>query len=248
VAIGFGATLGAGTTDKVSSALTTGSATRSYFAWINKNGLGGGNLGRVLDQATNTVQIANFDATNLFFNHSFSAAGGRWTFAAPSANTWAPLCITYDNSATTNDPIVYLSGSKLTIGSGLTEILTPVGTANSPAGSAIIVGNRSDDIRNWDGILAEFAVWDAVLSDGEGFALCKGYSPLLIRPQSLVEYLPMVRNKTSMKIAAPTVVGTAVQPHPRIIAPKRHMVNHAAAAGGLSIPVGMYQYRRQRAA
>ena len=69
-------------------------------------------------------------------------------------------------------------------------------------------------------MIAEFAVWDAILTADE-FAMlgADGFSPLLIRPQSLVEYVPLVRDNVSRKLSIGTLTGAAAQPHPRIIYP-----------------------------
>jgi hypothetical protein len=47
---------------------------------------------------------------------------------------------------------------------------------------------------NMDGDEAEVAIWSAALTDDEVNALQKGFSPLLIRPQSLVAYWPLSGN------------------------------------------------------
>ncbi len=72
-----------------------------------------------------------------------------------------------------------------------------------------------------DGMIAEVGIWNAALDTGELAALAKGYSPELIRPASLREYVSMVRDNVTLKGLAPTITGTSVVPHPRIIKPKR---------------------------
>ena len=59
-------------------------------------------------------------------------------------------------------------------------------TSSSPTAlDEIRFGGLSSD---FDGFIAEAAVYSAALSAAEIAALAKGYSPLLIRPQSLVHY------------------------------------------------------------
>ncbi len=70
------------------------------------------------------------------------------------------------------------------------------------------------------GSLAEVAFWVAQLDNAERAALAAGASPSMIRPSALVEYLPMVRANVSYKRAAPTLTGTTVSAHPRIIMPR----------------------------
>jgi hypothetical protein len=218
MSFGFGTAYGRATTDKVESALTTDPAQRSWHMWSYRNGHGGSNLGRLFDQATNVISF--FDNENnvsgtYAFNRGWSVVSGSWRWTAPAGGVWASIGLSYDNGATTNNPVAYVDGAKPTV----TTATVPVGTANSAVG-ILLVGNRPDDLRCWDGMHAEFAVWDALLTDAEFLALSQGASPLTIRPALLVEYIPMVRQGRSKKLAAPTITGTVPQPHPPISIPR----------------------------
>lgn len=46
----------------------------------------------------------------------------------------------------------------------------------------------------YDGAIAEVGMWNVALTDDEVAALANGYSPLLIRPTSLVQYWPLFGN------------------------------------------------------
>jgi len=69
--------------------------------------------------------------------------------------------------------------------------------------------------------MAEAAAWSVALSDDEAAALGKGLSPLLVRPQSLIFYAPLVREVKDVRRAATfTTSGTpTVADHPRIFYP-----------------------------
>jgi hypothetical protein len=150
-----------------------------------------------------------------------------WKIVEPSRGAWHHIVITYDGGSTANDPVIYVDGASVTV----TELAAPVGTINTANTGAYVLGNRAAGDRNMDGMLGEFAAWDAILDAAEARALgTRGYSPQMIRPQSLVEYVPMVRDNVSLKRAAPTITGTAVQPHPRVIYPSADWVNDVAAA------------------
>lgn len=230
MARGFGSTRGSGTTDKVVTTLTANSSTISMFIWSNRNGHGGGGRGYMVDSPNSAaagrglILFDNDPATAGTYSvvQSFGVGNSttvHWT--APSANVWSAIGFSYDNGSGSNNPTVYQDGVKLTPGSGLTVDLNGTGTAEAPNGVSTIGNRNADNARNWDGDLAEFGCWNAILTDDEFFALCKGYSPLLIRPASLVEYVPMVRDNLSLKRAAPTITGTAVTNHPRIIYPRK---------------------------
>lgn len=69
------------------------------------------------------------------------------------------------------------------------------------------------------GRVAEFAVWNEVLTSDEEVALSQGFSPLLIRPGKLVRYWPLIREAQDLKGATPvTLTGSpSVVDHPRIL-------------------------------
>jgi hypothetical protein len=73
---------------------------------------------------------------------------------------------------------------------------------------------------NIDGSLADFAVWSAVLDAAEMAAYGKGFAPKLIRPNSLVAWLPMIADSNRDRMLGDwTAVGTLTKQadHPRVI-------------------------------
>ena len=73
-----------------------------------------------------------------------------------------------------------------------------------------------------NGNIAEAAIWDVALTDAEVAILAKGFSPLLVRPQSLVFYAPLVRDNDDDLIGgvALSANGTpGIVPHPRVLYP-----------------------------
>jgi hypothetical protein len=214
MARGFGATLGAGSTDMIVSTLAAKATTRSYHIKVNRLGDGGGSFGRIWEDSAVIDQFL-FSSNTYQFSRAFSVTNGDWFRAAPSTSTWVDVVVTYDGGDVANDPIFYFDGVSVSV----TESNTPSGSLTTTSG-AYALGNRaSDSARNWDGMLAEFAVWDVILDAAEAAALGKGLSPLLIRPASLVEYIPMIRDNVSFRRAAPTVTATGIQPHPSVIYP-----------------------------
>jgi len=81
---------------------------------------------------------------------------------------------------------------------------------------------RSALDQNMDGLIAEAGIWNVALTDGEIALLAAGVSPLLVRSQNLVTYVPLVRDNDEDLIGGLTFTPGAtptVAPHPRIIYP-----------------------------
>lgn len=231
MAIGFGSTRGAGTTDKVTSNLTGYNSTRTWSFRAYRNGLGGSNVGRMFARSSGTTgsdEQFYVGASVYSFNRKFSGLSGTWTIPAPSGSAWHHFLITYDSSATANDPLIWVDGVAQTV----TRATAPSGSAATTANN-VILGNVSDNSRNFDGDLAEFAVWNGTLGLDEATALAAGVSPLLMRRDILAEHLPLVRDIRSSLLAAPTVSGTATRDHPRVYMPRGASgFGIAAAVGG----------------
>ncbi len=90
----------------------------------------------------------------------------------------------------------------------------------------------------YDGTLAEFGLWNIALTAGERGALAAGYSPLFIRPASLVGYWSLSDINYVDRIGARTFVGandggsgapTNAQDHPGIIYPTGQQIFLPAA-------------------
>lgn len=115
-----------------------------------------------------------------------------------------------------------------------------------------MIGHRSRPGENnfYDGTISEVGFWNVVLTVSEIVSLSKGYSPLLIRPASLLAYVPLVRSLINYKGSATLVdTPTAGFAHSRIImARQRGAIMRPAAVGGLDIPIAYHHYRTMHAA
>lgn len=58
------------------------------------------------------------------------------------------------------------------------------------------IGRQGDSSPDWymGGYIAEAAWWNAALTDAEIASLALGYGPLLVRPQNLACYVPLIRD------------------------------------------------------
>ncbi len=216
---GFGGTFGVGVNDMVRSAFTSVFSTQfSIGGWIYINGAGGSSLGRVfaVTSSGNQKMSMNGSTASMAFNMVFSTTSGQWTFTAPATGVWHHILVTYDGSATTNKPIVYINGTSVTVTTGT----TPVGTF-APTANPLDIGNHNGGGRNWDGMIAHFALWNGIILGSEVVrALSSGINPIIISPEYLVSYLPLdginkpefdFVNKPSVSITS-TLLGTSNPP------------------------------------
>ncbi|MGH7178543.1 MAG: LamG-like jellyroll fold domain-containing protein [Tepidisphaeraceae bacterium] len=103
----------------------------------------------------------------------------------------------------------------------------------------------------FDGSIAELAIWIAAIGTPNFAALAKGVSPRVILPTALVAYWPLI-GYASPEIDLfggknGTITGTVAKAvHPRVIYPDpRIFLRAAAAAAGDAVPQVWGQYRRR---
>lgn len=94
-------------------------------------------------------------------------------------------------------------------------------TSSTPTGvNAIVIGARYASTLGayFSGSLAEIGVWSTNLSSAEITSLAKGMSPRFIRPQSLIAYFPLVREKIEIRSGLTITTGgsPAASNHPRV--------------------------------
>ncbi len=157
-----------------------------------------------------------------------------------SANTWHHAAGVW---ASPTSRAAYIDGGSK--GTDATS-KTPAGTPDSLIIGLIEGSNGSGQSQYMSGRIAEVAIWDVALTDAEVAILALGYSPLLIRPQSLVAYWPLI-GRTSPEIDivggydmalnnGPTTVA-----HPRVLYPSRP---HILLPSDVAPPV-VAAYRRR---
>ncbi len=99
-----------------------------------------------------------------------------------SAGTWYHLVGTFTSST---DRKVFLDGVQQAAN---TTSIT-LGTVNRTTIGMRVASNAVGLF--WDGRIAEFAVWNATLSDAEIASLAAGAKPIRVRPASLRVYVPL---------------------------------------------------------
>jgi hypothetical protein len=229
----FGATNGIGTSDNVTSSLTTHATYRTWSWWVNPRSTANGehwNKG-------NGIECVSSSATSGFIFKRALSTTYEWRYTAPTVGVWTHIVVTYNQDAPTTAPIVYYNGAVQTN----QTTVTATGAAQTNT-TPVVIGNRAAADRAFDGTLAEFAIWDRTLTFAEIQMLARGASPLSFAV-ALSEYIPLdVPTISKVRpLWRPAVVGTKPAAHPkRIIGPKSAKVyfTQAAASGGLSATLG----------
>lgn len=132
-------------------------------------------------------------------------------------------------SSSTANHKVYVNGSQ----EGSTST-TNVGAMTLNRAAVGVLYYNTSPLQGFPGYVAEYGVWNVALSDAEIAALAKGYSPMMIRPQSLQHYWPLggiysnsssgefgIRGGTTLSETG--TVGTTDHP-PKIIYPSSYTI------------------------
>ena len=161
-----------------------GGATVSIWVYIESDGAG--NTGRIFDKRTNIDGSAGWflltlneaaGECDLRFNQDFSTTAHRVITTDPiTLNAWHHVAVSYNSDSSANSAIIYIDGTKLEVGSGLTEELTASGTRTSDAARSFLIGNTDFSfIRNFDGSVCECRVYDSILDDATITCLSSGH-------------------------------------------------------------------------
>ena len=92
-------------------------------------------------------------------------------------------------------------------------------------GANIAIGRRHHTSQPFDGAIGEVAIWAAALTVPEIVALAKGFSPLMIRPDSLLSYWPVLGNDSPepdyiSSLGAGAVGTVPKSEHPEVYRPR----------------------------
>lgn len=215
MARGFGATSGVNTSDLITvTSSFVQPALFSWAGWIYSNGAGASSRGRVYETGAGSNALNyNNSSVIMSFSYAFTTTLGTWTFVPPSLSAWHHIAITYNANSTLNTPIIYVDGAAVTV----TPLSTPVGTFLTTS-NAFYIGNRAGLDRCWDGVHADFAIWNSILSANDVVALSKGLPPQFVRRASLIMHMPLLGVATGEPEWGPTryvttVSGTAKRNH-----------------------------------
>lgn len=152
---------------------------------------------------------------------TFFYVNGPWTRLS-TANSEATI-----NSGTWGTGFTHLltiyngSNYKLYINGTYQAQVAASGNIKSDSTRSFWIGRRGSYINsswNWFGDIAELAIWDVVLSDGEIASLGKGFCANRIRPQNLLSNSRLIRGLTDVKGRSTASGTTTAASHPAIYA------------------------------
>jgi len=217
MARGFNTTLGVATTDRIVTNVATNVAQRSYSIWAKWRGPGGGGIPQMFMRPWALGCFWKDSLNVIQFGYGFSTTPGDWTVPEPSHDAWHHFLFVYDSGSVSNNPIIYIDGMSQTV----TETRTPVGTADTHT-EPFWIGNQDNLAACFDGSLAEFAVWNALLTPANARSLIDGVLPTAIGSPLCYFPIPGDNNPepdSSGNGYTGTVTGTLKTDHPTFPTP-----------------------------
>jgi len=121
---------------------------------LNATSDGEGDAGRLMDKNGWHIAVIGESggSAKIQFTQLFSTTNGVWEATATDLTLAADDCVIvdYDNTLTTNDPVIYIAGQAI----ALTETSTPVGTRTTDVGSDLYIGNNAAGSATFHGRLS----------------------------------------------------------------------------------------------
>jgi len=144
----------------------------SFSAWIYKTGDGGSGAGRIVDFGDNDVMIRTTTSEAIYMSFRWTGMVVSWytvdgATSGLALNSWNHIVVTYDANSTANVPKIYVNGSEI----ALANSPTVSGEFGGIVGPACYIGNNSDGDRAFEGKIADFAVWNSILTADEVSAI-----------------------------------------------------------------------------
>ncbi|MCA9061894.1 MAG: DUF2341 domain-containing protein [Planctomycetaceae bacterium] len=170
--------------------LFDGGATVSV--WVNPSSWGENGYGRILDKASGTFSLSNASGWNIevggsgssgYVSLEYGFTGGKqaWVTATGSLrlNQWQHIVISYDSSASTNDPVIFINGVQQAVsqtnsasGSARNDSANDLTIGNFAGGAIRTFGGMMDELRISDGmwtterVLAEYRMYQGITTGG----------------------------------------------------------------------------------
>jgi len=167
----------------------------------------------------------NSSGWKMQFNYRFSSTEGEWEYNTDlNTGQWYHVTITFDRSSTSNNPIIYVDGSSVTVN----ELEAPVGTGHS-GNDSVSFGENVGASGDLDGRIAEVFFYNRIISAAEAYTLYRGSPGMIVN--GLTAYWPFVRSKVDvMQGADLTIKGNAAPiAHPPVVYPTAQILQFPSA-------------------
>ena len=176
----------------------------TILCWVYVRSDGQINIGNIANKRNGgvgwTVRVKEEAAgkVKLHFLVDFSGALAQWEHAATAItlNTWTFVAVTYSGASDSNNPIFYINIVQTTVGGGgIINTTPPSGTIDDDSANAMQLGSNTGISQSYDGLIADVALLDRILTVGE---IAEGHNngvPIDLRTSSfasnLIYYVPM---------------------------------------------------------
>ena len=168
------------------------------------------------ETAAHNTAVQLWNDNKVYFNISNGSAA--YGVLSPIVTGWNHYCFTFDGSQSGNANRLkgYINGLNVV----LSYFGTIPSTLSSNVSNQTLRIGRSQSTNRWStGSFAELAMWASVLSSDEVASLGKGFSPIMVAPQSLILNMPLINDiQDDRSGIALTNTSTTVAAHPRVYA------------------------------
>lgn len=176
----------------MADAVMTENGALTISAWIYPETIGTSGASRIIGRQNGGVGVYLYKSSTTTVSFQVVGSTTLTRKAANNAltlNIWQHILLTWDGSTNAENVHIYVNGIEVAYQT-TTNGITP---SNNSAAS-LIIGNRDDFIRCFDGTITEVAVWNTIVSANEIALLAhsrvKGM-PLLLKTANLKGYWPL---------------------------------------------------------
>lgn len=148
--------------------VASGLSQKSISFWVNLDSFGDtSNPATIISKGSSNWYIYFGTSTETIkLYRDFAILGGLWTSANNTVTTGIHhYAITYDESSTANNPIIYIDG----VSTSVTETVPPYGTLVVDTGNDLVLGYPS--AKSIDGKLSDIRIYNRILTADEVLAI-----------------------------------------------------------------------------
>lgn len=154
-----------GTTSVITTPITSHYTEMSFSVWIYPTGSGEGSLGRIFDKTSGSATVTrifyDYANTRIEFGCARTTNQNAWITATGSIqlDNWYHIVVTYNSSSASNNPVIYINGSSVSI----TKTQTGSGSVITNT-NYWYIGNRGDNARTFAGLIDQPAIYSSIIT------------------------------------------------------------------------------------